>query len=289
MREYKFLTEISTVPAPSSETPPTADNDLVERKFLLGYRTLDLASSADGVSGQILGDRPYLIISANTGSIKFKGLIFQGLPEITIINTLESNIEIDPAPSSPEHGFTDPPDTIPAGKAYKFIRDFTDNRWVAMGGGEGSGILSVASKTERDDIPEAARQIGMLVFINDGDFQIQTTYQLVGGITNSHWQIVGGGNNSTMTLSGFGGPVYETNHNVLMSPESDNTGAVIEAGMPIGKELSFLRIYESSFTCTISLSGSETFLNGDTSYTLPGSGDYLKMKKITSTLWGKFS
>lgn len=288
MREYKFLTPISTLPAPSSDTPPTAENDLVQRKFLLGYRTLDLASIAEGVSGQILGDRPYLIISANTGSVSFKGLIFQGLPEITIVNTLESNIEIDSSPSSPEHGFTDPPDTIPAGKAYKFIRDFSNDRWVAMGGGEGSGILSVASKADRDAIPTAARKSGMLVFIDDIDQQIQSTYQLTGGITNDHWRIVGGGNNSTLTLSGFGGPVYESNHNILLSPESDNTGAVVQEGMPIGKEFIFVRIFESSFNCTISLSGSETFMGGTTSYTLPAIGDFLKIKKLTSDKWGIF-
>lgn len=52
------------------------------------------------------------------------------------------------------------------------------------------GYRTVASITERNNIPNDRRKVGMLVNVV-GD----KIYQLVGGITNSHWQeFVTGGN-----------------------------------------------------------------------------------------------
>lgn len=163
---------------------------------------------------------------------------------------------------------------------------------ISGSGGSGGGIITVADKVERDDILEDDRYPGLMVFINDEDFQIQTTYQLVGGITNSHWKILAGGNNSIKTLNAFGGPVFESDHHILLEATSDNVGASIQTGMPVGKEFTFLRTASSTefeFNATITLPGSETFLDGTTSYTLPEVGDYLKIIKINSTTWGKYS
>lgn len=162
---------------------------------------------------------------------------------------------------------------------------------VSGGGGSGSGVLIVESKTERDDIPEDDRFIGLEVFIDDDDKQIQTTYQLIGGITNNKWTLLGGGNNSTRMINAFGGPIYEADHNVLISSDSDNTVAAIQAGMPIGKEFNFIRTADDDlfeFKSTVTIPAGETFLDGTTSYTLPEVGDTLKIKKITTTLWGIF-
>jgi len=47
------------------------------------------------------------------------------------------------------------------------------------------GYRSVADLAERDSIPEPRRKVGMKVFVND----VGIEYQLVGGITNTNWQV----------------------------------------------------------------------------------------------------
>jgi hypothetical protein len=132
MREYQFNTEISSNPNDALSSPPSGTDDLVPQKYILGYRTLDLSDEVDGVSGQILADRPFLIINANTAPVALKGIVPAGLPSVTIINSTSAVIVVAPAPSDAAYGFSRVPSLIFPGKAITFVRDYDDSRWIEV-------------------------------------------------------------------------------------------------------------------------------------------------------------
>jgi hypothetical protein len=60
--------------------------------------------------------------------------------------------------------------------------------------------------TARDAITPIERYAGLICYVQSDN----TTYQLVGGITNSHWQVFGGaGAGSTPDFQLDGGPIIQ--------------------------------------------------------------------------------
>ncbi|WP_374029777.1 hypothetical protein [Bdellovibrio bacteriovorus] len=136
MRVFKFISGFESETPPATDQFPTED-DLIQAKYVHGYKIVDLAEVNDGVAGQLLCDRPFIIINANTGNIALKGLIWAGLSEVTVINSTNADIVVTPAPSVPGNGFNEPPLSIPKNKACKFIRDYNLNLWDAISGSGG--------------------------------------------------------------------------------------------------------------------------------------------------------
>lgn len=73
---------------------------------------------------------------------------------------------------------------VVADEKYYFLKGgITDGDWTELSGGSGAGILTVADTTARDAIDSGERYEGLIVYVID----IETNYQLRGGITNSDW------------------------------------------------------------------------------------------------------
>lgn len=123
------------------------------------------------------------------------------------------------------------------------------------------GWRTVNSLAERDSIPNERREEGMVVYVI-GD----NTYQLVGGITNSHWQIftTGSSGGSFLTVVSVKSNNYNANSNELIPVDVSNNPVSIY--LPLspsnGDAVQIVHIAGSLSTNNLIIEGNGNFING---------------------------